>query len=127
MAGHGFEDAGVGVEATADGCGGHRTCGGALACCGQNWRGDLLGQAGQRGEIDAGDAIALVTQAAGQEPAGDNAGDVVRHQHRHRSHRVVVLDLLHRCSQGRQGEPTVWCRRHLNGHIAPPRDTASPA
>lgn len=127
MAGNGFEDAGVGVEATADGGGGHRTCRGASARCGQGRCGDLLGKTGQRGEIHAGDAIALVAQSAGQKPAGNNASDVVRHQHRHRSHRVVALDLFHHCTQGIQRQPTVWRRRHLNGHLVPPRETVSPA
>jgi len=71
------------------------------------------------GEVDAGDAVGPVVQPAGQESAGDDAGNVVRHQDRHRRHRIVALDQGDRCSQGLQCGAPVGRRRYLNRHNAP--------
>jgi hypothetical protein len=120
MPGNALEDSGVGVQALTDGCRGHRARRGASAFRGQGRGGDLLGEAGKCGEVDARNAVALVCQAARQESASDDTRDVVRHQHRHGSHRIVTLDLCYRCSQGLQGRPTVRRCRHLNGQGGTP-------
>ena len=123
MPGNALEDSGIGVQALTDGRRGHRARRGASAFCGQGRGGDLLGEAGKCGEVDARNSVALVCQAARQESASDDTRDVVRHQHRHGSHRIVTLDLCYRCSQGHQSRPTVRRCRHLNGQGGTPSRT----
>ena len=117
--GHPGEAAGLGVERRADRSGGDRPRRGATPLAGESRRGELLGEPGERGEPDAGHAVAALGEATGEVTAGHDAGDVVGDEHGDRSHRVVLLGLRHDGAQRLQRLAPVCREAHLCAHAAP--------
>ena len=95
---HGGERPGSVVEFGSPGRGDR---GPGSRCAGAHqWRCELLGQPAQRGDLDARDARSAWSDPRGQRAPGDDAGDVVGHQHGRGGEQIVPLDLRQHLAQG---------------------------
>ncbi len=87
---HGREDAAV-LQGQAPGCGDDRR--GGWAAWVERRGGEALGEPDGGGGEEGGDAAVVLVESLREEPAGDDAGDVVGHQHGDRGEWISCLQV----------------------------------